>query len=117
MNTALRALLCLGIVLTGCGCSKRTVEIKDVAKPEVLVLRKKPSQGPIHRLEMNASVDLDGEARIQLIEDGAVYKEELIKGRSTFQWAGDWYADQVEVRFLPISASKGSVVFTYDFKD
>ncbi len=117
MNTVSLSLLCLGIVLAGSGCSKRTVEVRDVTKPEVLVLRKTPSQGAIHRIRINGAATLDGEARVQLIQNGAVYKDQLVNGRSEFQWEGDWYTDQAEVRYIPASVSKGSVVLRYDFKD
>ena len=117
-EVALSALLCVGLSFASVGCSNRTVSIKDVTKPEVLVLKKKPSQGAIHRLDLSASADLVGEARIQLLApDGTIYKDEAIKGRSQFRWAGDWYTDEAEVRYLPTSASKGSVILRYEFAD
>ncbi|RYF41724.1 MAG: hypothetical protein EOO38_20415 [Cytophagaceae bacterium] len=117
MRTIFRVVLCISIILVGCGCGKRTAGIKDVTKAEVLILRKKPAQGPIHRFDVTASADLQGVARIQLILNGAVYKEEVLKDRARVQWSSDWYSDEAEIRYIPLAVSKGSFALTYDFKD
>jgi|AntRauTorcE11898_2_1112593.scaffolds.fasta_scaffold94471_1 hypothetical protein len=95
IHAILTLLIC--IILVGCGMSRQTVTVKDATKSEVLILKKKPSQGAIHRIHFEGSGSIDGKAEIQLILDGAIYKKEEIIGHFSFDLESDWYSDEAEV--------------------
>ncbi len=111
------ALFFLCPLLAGCLGSSQSVAIKDVAIGETLNLRKAPSQGNAHGLRVRGSGSISGTAEIQLIENGAPYKKEMLGGAVQFTWDGDWYADQAEIRYLPLTATAGSLMLEFQFRD
>lgn len=109
--------LALVLVFAGCSFSQREVSLKDVTKSEMIVLKKKPAQGSIHGIRIAGRGSISGKAEVQLILNGAVYKREAISGSVSFEWSGDWYADEAEVRYISGTAVGGTLTLKYAFQD
>lgn len=109
-------LLAVVLVFVGCSFSQREVSVKDVTKSETIILKKKPGQGSISSIHVVGRSSINGKAEVQLILNGAVYKRAEVSGDSRFEWSGDWYADEAEVRYIPGSASSGTLTLKYDLK-
>lgn len=112
-------LVCLGTIGIVClsGCTRHEVSVKDVTKNETIILKKQSSQGGIVGISIAVSGSIAGKGELQLILNGAVYKKEAVSGAVSFEWSGDWYADQAEVRYLAGTVSGGSLGLKYDFRD
>lgn len=106
-----------GLILSGGGCACREVSVKDLTQSETIILRKKPSQGAIVGLSIAGRGSIAGKAEVQLILNGAIYRQEILSGRVGFKWNGDWYAGQAEVRYLAGTASAGALALQYEFSD
>jgi hypothetical protein len=102
-------------ILAGCGIGYRHHDVADVKKTETILLAKRPSQGPIASLTVEGSGRIDGAAEIVLILNGGPYKTESLSGPVKFQWGGDWYADDAEIRYSPTSATGGTLRLRYRF--
>jgi hypothetical protein len=111
--------LCLiAALVLGCsGCGSRESSVKDIAKNETIILKKKPSQGSIVGISIAGRGSIAGKAEVQLILNGAVYKQEEISGNISFKWGGDWYSDQAEVRYYAGTATNGTLTLKYEFGD
>ena len=107
--------IALAILASGCGTKARN--IADVSKGETIILEKQAGQGPIHGITISGSGRLKGEAEITLILNGGPCKTEHLSGAVDFRWGGDWYSDQAEIRYTPISATSGKLKLKYKFND
>ncbi len=105
------------VFLSGCGIGARTRNIVDVTKPDTVILTKIAGQGAIHSITITGAGNIDGNAEISLILNGTPYKTETLSGRVNFQWGGDWYSDQAEIRYNPSSVVGGHLRLSYDFGD
>ena len=103
------------VTLVGCGFAYRELSVKDVTKSETIILKKKPSQGSIGFVEIVGRGSISGKAEVQWILDGAVHRREEVSGSISLKWGEDWFADQVEIRYVPGSASNGRITFKYEF--
>jgi len=103
-------------LLSGCG-GTRTHDIADVAKAETIILMKASGQKAIHSLSVTGSGKSDGNAEITLILNGGPYKTEALSGSVSFQWGGDWYSDEAEIRYSPTSVTGGNLKLRYAFND
>ena len=114
-----RFLVLLGMIGIVClpGCARHEVSVKDVTKNETIILKKQSGQGGIVGISIAVSGSIAGKGELQLILNGAVYKKEIVSGAVSFDWGGDWYADQAEVRYLAGTVSGGSLRLKYDFRD
>ena len=90
--------------------------MEDVTKSETIILRKRPSQGSISGLYVTGDGAIEGKAEVQLFMNGAAYKREEVSGKVSFEWDGDWYADQAEVRYISDTAVDGTITLTYEFR-
>jgi hypothetical protein len=106
----------IGIVYLS-ACARHEVSVKDVTKNETIILKKQSGQGEIVGISIAVSGSIAGKGELQLILNGAVYKKKTVSGALSFEWGGDWYADQAEVRYLAGTASGGSLTLKYDFRD
>jgi hypothetical protein len=95
----------------------RTHNLADVTKPETIILKKKAEQGAIYSNSIIISGEINGNAEISLILNGAPYKTEKLSGKVEIHWGGDWYADEVEIRYTPTLVTGGSLKLRYDFND
>jgi len=43
-------------------------------------------------------------------------KKEVVSGSISFEWDGDWYADQAEVRYISDTAVGGTITLKYEFR-
>ena len=100
-----------------CFSGSQSHEIKDVTKPEVVILKKESKQGNIYAITISGTGQISGEANIILILNGKPYKTANLSGKVNFQWGGDWYSDTAEIRYHPSSVVSGQVQITYRFKD
>jgi hypothetical protein len=121
MNYRDRTIPILGAILTAlvvssCGQQVQRAAPADVTKSEVLVLNKPSGKGSVHCLIIEGSGSIDGKAEIQLMENGAAYRKELLSGPVSFEWSNDWYSDSAEIRYLPSGATGGNLVLKYRFK-
>ncbi|MEY5012307.1 MAG: hypothetical protein RLY69_22 [Verrucomicrobiota bacterium] len=116
MKRFLVLLSAIGIVCLS-GCAPHQVSVKDVTKNETIILKKQPGQGAIVDISIAVSGSIAGKGELQLILNGAVYKKEALSGAVSFDWGGDWYEDQAEVRYLAGTASGGSLTLKYEFRD
>lgn len=108
--------LAVAVLLSGCG-GTRTHDVADVTKAEVIVLKNTPGQGPVHSLSVTGFGEIQGDAEISLILNGDPYKTEKLSGKVEFQWGGDWYSDQAEIRYTPTSVTGGTLKLRYGFND
>jgi len=99
------------------GCARREVSVHDITRSETIILKKKSGQGSIHGIAIAGRGSIVGKAEVELILNGATYKKENISGGVSFEWDGDWYADQAEVRYLAGTASSGTLTLQYEFHD
>ena len=104
------------LALVGCGPIFREVSVKDVSKSETIVLKKNPSQGSVSSIQITGIGSVVGNAEVQLILNGAVYKRESVSGSVKFEWSGDWYSDDAEVRYIPGTATSGALTLRYQFR-
>jgi hypothetical protein len=104
------------LVLAGCGPTFREVSVKDVSKSETIVLKKNPSQGSVSSIQITGTGSVVENAEVQLILSGAVYKRESVSGSVKFEWSGDWYSDDAEVRYIPGTATSGALTLRYQFR-
>lgn len=105
----------LTILALGCETGTRTFDISDITKSETIILEKDPGQGTIYSLTVNGEGRIEGKAEIALILNGDPYKTERLSGTVDFQWGGDWYSDQAEIRYSPKSTTGGSLRLRYKF--
>lgn len=107
-----------GLVVLGVSaCSrKQTARISDVTRAETSVLKKKATQGTVHGLSIVGAGAIVGTAEVQWILDAKVYRKETISGPVRFEFAGDWYYDAVEIRYIPRDVSSGEITLTSEFK-
>jgi hypothetical protein len=114
-----KVVICLGLIalVSGCGAGTRTVDVTDVTMSETIILKKDPGQGIIHSLSVKGEGKIEGNAEISLILNGGPYKTEHLFGAVDFRWGGDWYSDQAEIRYRPMSPTGGSLRLKYKFND
>ena len=110
--TCLIALLCL---LGSCSTSYRTVQIKDVSKPEQITLSKAPLQGNIYLISIQVAGKLDGAASIALMMNGKPYLSEKMHNSVNFQWEYDWYSDTAVIQYNPIDVKSGKLSISCRF--
>ncbi len=112
------SLLAFGLVtLALCSSCTREMSVRDVSRDETLLLHKRGRQGHIHTLSIAAEGSVSGRGEVQLLLDGKPYRRETVQGPVRFDWQGDWYSDQAEVRYFAGTVSSGTLSFRYDFKD
>jgi hypothetical protein len=105
------------LVLAGCSAADRETTVKDVTQAETILLRKESKQGAIYAISIAGFGSINGDAEVQLILHGAVYKKKEIRGEFRFDFAGDWYADEAELRYIPTKVSSGNLTVKYAFRD
>ncbi|HWA28873.1 MAG TPA: hypothetical protein VG734_24695 [Lacunisphaera sp.] len=103
------------LALVGCGFFAREVRIKDVTKDETLVL-KRPGAGRTTAISITGRGSITGKAEVQLILNGKVYRRQEISSDIRFDWGGDWYAEEAEVRYLAGTATGGTLTLRYKFR-
>lgn len=116
MKTLLPFLALSVLVPVGCSPSFREVSVKDVSKGETITLKKNLSQGSISSIQIAGMGSVVGNGEVQLILNGAVYKKESVSGSVKFEWSGDWYSDDAEVRYIPGTATSGALTLRYRFR-
>ena len=106
-------------LLVGCSLNPQSHDIIDVTKAEKIVLKKQQNQDQdrIHSLSIIGVGEIDGNAKISLILNDSVYKSQSLSGKVNFQWRGDWYSDEAEIRYEPQSVTGGTMILHYDFAD
>lgn len=95
----------------------QTYKVSDVTEPETIIVHKKKTQGNVHGITILGKGNLEGEATISLILNGAPYKKEYLSGNVDFKWGGDWYSDSAEIRYTPIEVTSGSLKLKCQFAD
>ncbi len=103
------------VLLAGCGPTHHT--IKDATKSEVVILKKTSTQGSIHGMDLKCTGSIVGKAEIQRVSEGKIYQTAQLSGDFDLNWDGDWYSDTTEIRYIPHSATGGTVTLIYEFKD
>lgn len=107
-----------------------SVTVRDVRQPETLLLGTKSVAHSSYALSSNGqcirthstyginikgSGDIDGQATISLLLNGAPYKVARVSGKVDFEWGGDWYAETAEIRYEPVNVRSGEVIVHYRF--
>jgi alkyl hydroperoxide reductase subunit AhpF len=105
------------IILASCTSYDQRVEITDVKKPQVLVLKKKADQKDIVSMKIHCYGRLEGEAKLIIAHTGATYRSTEIKGNVNYKLSGDWYADSMEVSYQPQNVTSGHLTIEYTFSD
>ena len=105
------------LILASCTRYDQRVEITDVKKPQVLILKKKADQKDIVSMNFHCYGKLEGEAKLILMHTGAPYRTEQIKGNVNYKLSGDWYADSMEVSYQPYNVTSGHLTIKYTFSD
>jgi len=105
------------LALAGCGVAEQEVRVQDVTRNETLILHKAPGQGSVTGITITGRGSITGRSKVQLILNGAVYKQAELDGDVSIRWGGDWYADTAEIRYQAGTASQGTLTLTYGFHD
>ena len=105
------------LLVVGCGDGMRTVDVADVTKPTTIVLKKETGQGHIFALTIEGAGRIDGSAKISMLTNSSAYQTETLSGNVTFRWEGDWYSDDIKVRYTPATVSGGELRLRYRFAD
>ena len=92
------------------------VRVKDAQEPETLVI-KYVGPGPVKKLTVHATGEIDGQAALYLMHDSqAVQNQILRKGKIDVRWSVDWSFDSAEIGYAPTSVTVGNVAFEYRFE-
>ena len=110
-------LIATAVTLSGCKMGAQIYKVADVAKPEIIILNKKPHQGAIHFFGVSGVGNIDGRAEISLVLNGNTNRWEQLEGKVNFRWRGDCYTDQVEIHYIPSSVVSGRLRLRYKFND
>ena len=105
------------LLFSGCMTDMHSHNIIDVTESETIILEKQTEQGFVHSLIIIGTGKLDGEAEIVMILNGKPYTTEYLSGDVDFSWGGDWYSDQVEIRYTAVSVTGGNLMLKYEFHD
>lgn len=103
--------------LASCAKYDQSLTIAHVQAPQDLVLRKSEGQGAIYRMSLKATGHIDGNAAFTLMLNDKPYKIAHARGKVSFGWDGDWYADTAEIRYEPTDVNTGSMTLRYSFHD
>ena len=104
-------------LIVGCDDNKQEYRITDVAKPEMIALKKQKGQGNIYGYSISGKGQIHGEATISLMLNGKPYCVEQLSGNVAFERGGDWYSDSISILYRPSSVKKGNLHLKYKFKD
>ncbi len=103
------------LLVTACANYDDSVQVADVHKEQTIILKNTHKPGYVYSIHISGSGNLDGEASISLILNGEPYKTQALKDVVDFEWSGDWYADQAEIRYKPVNINSGTLVIRYRF--
>lgn len=93
----------------------QAVEIKDVTKPEIVVLR---SFKPVSGISVRINGSLDGTATIEraYTNERRMYgPQQLGPGTVSFKTGGDWYSEKCIIYYEPGSVRSGHLTIEYKF--
>jgi len=107
----------LAVFVSGCWVADRLVNVVDVTRSETIILKKQSGQGHIGSISIKGSGNIDGKADVILMLNGAPYKVAAISGPVEFDWNGDWYSDEAEIRYSPVSVKAGKLTLSYKLQD
>ncbi len=105
----------LALLSVSCVKYDQRLEIKDLQKPRVINLHKKPNQGTICSMGIRVSGMVNGEAQITLMLNETPYKTTKMNGTVNFTWGGDWYSNSMELHYQPLKVDSGSLTIEYHF--
>lgn len=108
------------ILLVQSGCQRQlgqVVSVADITQGEVITIRKLPSQDNIHAIRIRIRGKIDGNALIQLILNKEPYKEAQLRGPIDVKWEGEWYSDEAQIIYTPLSQPTGEIKIVYQFHD
>lgn len=110
--------LCTLLVLSGCQRKLGQVAlVANTTQPEVIILRKLPSQDIIDGIRIRIYGKIDGNAVIQLLSNKEPYKEAQLHGPFDVEWGSDWYSDEAQLIYTPHSRPAGQIKIEYEFHD
>jgi hypothetical protein len=105
------------VACTSCGWHPDTAVIPDAGRPAEVTLHARRGETQIVGLEAEGVADIQGDATIELVLNGAGYKTVQLHDHTNFTWGGDWYSPDAIVRYVPASRmTKGSITLKYRFK-
>ncbi len=110
--------LLLPLLAVGCGNpfnNAQRLAVHDVRRPELMTLQRRGGGEHVHGLTLSGRGTIDGEASVSLRLNGTPYRTETLSGRTAFIWTSDWYADSVEIRYMPRSVRGGHLQFQVAF--
>ena len=113
-------LLCLVLLLSLTSCRRaQRLALPDVTKLTHLTLSKETGQGYIHALRLDVKGEIDGSATLKLVHPGEpVPRTFTVSGTvSEEMFSSDWYADKVELEYVPSGVTRGHLRFVYCFED
>src|SRR5258705_399510 len=88
------------------GCSrKHTVQVADVSKPEMIVLKASRDQSAIHisGISLRFHGQIDGDATIS----GTNVLTQKMAGTFDLKTGGDWYSDTCQLQYSPTNVHSG----------
>jgi|GEM_PF-1151236 hypothetical protein len=107
----------LATMVLGVSCSKYDDElrIQEVAKTQLITIRKHLNTGFVYSISIQGSGTLVGMAKISLMEGDILRNKEDLSGDISFHWGGDWYSDTAEIVYEPSGVPSGELVLKYIF--
>jgi hypothetical protein len=122
-KAAMKKMIAVGVVLVPAVLlafwmlSPSRAVVRDVRKPETIVLKKGTRQGNIVSIRIHCHGEIIGNATICLMSGDHAYRTEKVSGAVNFTWGGEWYTDSAEIRYEPRDVRSGQLYITYDFSD
>lgn len=96
--------VCLLLAVTGCQRQVgQAVSVADTTQLELISIRKLSSQENIHGIRVRIRGKIDGSATIQLMLNKEPYKEAQLHGPINIEWETDWYSDEAQILYTPLS--------------
>ena len=119
MRRALILVSFVVIAISACSSDRwdSTESIADVRAPHILWLHAPAGKSKIVGLEVHVTGTIQGDADISLMLNGAPYRPEHLSGAVSFDWGGDWYSTEAEVRYTPQLVSEGKLSLRVRFRE
>lgn len=91
------------------------VVIPDASRSNVLKLSAGPGRDKISGLRIRISGNVEGRSRVTLFHDDHPQMSTELSGKVAFEWVGDWYSPEAELRYDASGVRSGYLRVQYRF--
>jgi hypothetical protein len=94
----------------------RTLVIDDISRAQTYRIASGAEDQDIYSIEVSGSGEFQGTVKLELIAPaGNVIEQVTLENDGDFEWKGDWYASEAQIRVTPGSAQAGEIRLHYRF--